>query len=203
MRKSFPMRFLVVALWSSSAWAQGIQNTDMFFSAGPAWNASHAIGGTNVTLADSLGYSWQWGFGYQIVRASAAGLWIDWSLVFGTPGALKANVPVLNGSNTSWNADMVGLRFMVPVNSRLSFYAVSDGGAGFFSLPFVTGGANPSVSTYDTVHGVFAFGGGADVRLSQWFSLRAEVKDFVTGNELSGAAGRQHVLAFFGVAFHH
>jgi hypothetical protein len=202
MHKSFLMRFLVAALLSGAAWAQGIQNNDMFFSGGPVWNQAHVIGGTNVPLAGSTGFSIQTDYGYQVARASAASLMLDVSFVFPNPGGLKSNVPVSNRSS-SWDAITLGLRFMVPVNSRLSFYAVSGGGFGAFSSAYVTGGANPSVSTYDTVHGVFAFGGGADVRLSRWFSLRAEVRDLVTGRELSGTAGREHVLPFFGVAFHH
>ncbi len=54
-----------------------------------------------------------------------------------------------------------------------------------------------------TAHGVFGFGGGADVRLTRWFSLRMEVRDFVTGKGLGGAGGRHHVLPAIGVAFHH
>ena len=200
MRKSFLIRFLVVALCSSAAWAQRIQNADMFFSAGPAWNKSRAIGGTNVTLAGSSGFAYQLDYGYQIARASAASLTIDFSWVLAAPGAVEANVPGL--ASTSMNAATLGLRLMVPVHSRLSFYAVSGGGGGWFSSPTVIGGASPSVSSSSTIHGVFAFGGGADVRLSRWFSLRAEVKDLVTGKELSGAAGRHHVLPLFGVAMH-
>jgi opacity protein-like surface antigen len=200
MRKSFLMRFLVVALLSSAVWAQGIQNNDIFFSAGPAWNKSRVIGGTNVTLADSWGASNQIDYGYQFARASAASLLVDLSIVFAYPGALKANVPA--SGSTSFSPITLGLRFMVPVHSRLSFYAVSGVGFGSFPSPAVIGGANPLVSTHSTTHGVFAFGGGADIRLSRWLSVRAEVRDFVTGKDLGGAAGRHHVLPFFGVALH-
>ena len=200
MRKSFLMRFLAVALLSGSAWAQRIQNFDIFIAGGPAWSKSHAIGGTNVTLADSCGFGSETAYGYQVARASAASLWIEYGMVFPNPG-LKANVPVSSSSRTGFAATL-GLRFMVPVNSRLSFYAVSGGGGGSFWVAEVTGGANPSVYTYSTSHGLFVFGGGADLRLSRWFSLRAEVRDLVTGKELSGAPGRHHVLPLFGVAGH-
>jgi hypothetical protein len=61
MRKSFPMRLLIVALWCGAAWAQGIQNRDVAISAGPSWNQSQTIAGTNVTLAGSSGFNIQIG----------------------------------------------------------------------------------------------------------------------------------------------
>lgn len=197
MRKSILMRFLIVALLSSAAWAQ---NFDMFVAAGPAWTKSQVIGGSNVRLASSRGVSSQINYGFQVARMSAASLMLDFSQVFSYPGEIKASVPA-SGSN-SFSAVTLGLRFMVPVHSRLSFYPVAGGGFGSFRSPVVTGGAIPSVSKQTTIHGLFAFGGGVDVRLSQRFSIRVEVKDMVTGRELSGAAGRHHVLPLFGVAFH-
>src|SRR5260370_19063322 len=70
---------------------------------------------------------------------------------------------------------------MVPVHSRLSFYAVSGGGGGIFASPLVTGGAHPLLSTYTTTHGVFVYGGGADVRLERRLSLRADGQGFSDG----------------------
>ncbi|MGB6941961.1 MAG: hypothetical protein WBE37_06180 [Bryobacteraceae bacterium] len=52
------------------------------------------------------------------------------------------------------------------------------------------------------MHGVFTFGDGLDFRLLRWFSVRAEIRDLVTGNQLGGTAGRQHPLPTFGIAFH-
>ncbi len=201
MHKSFLMWLLVVAPWFSAAWAQSVQNLDMFLSAGPAWSKAHVIRGTNISLSGSSGFSFQENVGYQVARASASSLWIDFSLLFAHPGTLTASVP--GESSTSFLPVALGLRFMIPVHSRLSLYAVSGGGGGSFQSPAVIGAANPRLSNRLTLHGVFAFGGGADVRLSQRFSLRAEVRDWVTGKELSGATGRHHLLPVFGVAFHH
>jgi hypothetical protein len=91
---------------------------------------------------------------------------------------------------------------MVPVNARLSFFGVPGGGYVKARSPVVTPGAGPTVSTHDTDHGVFAFGGGVDVRIVQWFGVRAEIRDFVTGRDLSQVTGRQHVAPLFGVALH-
>ncbi|MGB9457871.1 MAG: hypothetical protein WCB12_17615 [Bryobacteraceae bacterium] len=202
MRKSFVMQFLIVALGSSAAWAQGIQNFDISILGGPAWNKSYVIPGTTVTLAGSTGHSIEYDYGYQVRRVSAASLMLDVWGGFVFPGAWTANVPVSGGNSSSWAAFTLGLRFLVPVSARVSFYAVADGGFAAFSVPYETQGPNPTVtSTGDTGHGAFVFGGGADLRLSRWFSLRAEVRDLVTGRELSGA-GRNHPLPAFGVAVH-
>lgn len=67
----------------------------------------------------------------------------------------------------------------------------------------VTGEASPAVKSTLTVHGGFDFGGGVDIRLSRYFSIRAEVRDFVTGAGLSGVEGRNHVAPLVGLVFHH
>jgi hypothetical protein len=200
MRKSLLWRLLPVALFSSAAWAQALQNNDIFLSAGPVWSKSQTIGATNITLAGSSGISVGTDYGYQIGRLSAASLMLDLSFVFAGPRRLKASVPA--SGNNVFDPETLGFRLMVPVHSRLSFFAMSGGGFGFFSAPAVIGGDNPTFAPHSTVHGVFVFGGGADFRLSRLFSVRAEVRDFVTGTDLSGATGTQHLLPFFGVAIH-
>ena len=103
----------------------------------------------------------------------------------GFPNDLQASVP---GSGiTSWFAATAGVRLVAPIYSRLSAYAVTGGGAGVFHAVAVQEVSSPSVSTYETLHGVFTFGGGLDFRLLRWFSLRAEIRDMVTGNQLGGA----------------
>jgi hypothetical protein len=200
MRKSCLLRFLLGVLLSHAAWAQRIQNTDMFFSAGPVPGKTESIEGTNVVLSGSTGYAWQADYGYQFARLSAVSVMADLSFVFASPGNSKGNVP--GSVSNSLTPATLGLRMMIPVQSRLSFYAVSGGGAGGTNYATVTAGANPSLATVSTIHGVFAFGGGADVRLSRLFSLRAEVRDLVTGKGLAGVDGRHHILPFFGVAIH-
>ena len=91
---------------------------------------------------------------------------------------------------------------MVPVQQRLSFFAVTGGGAGTFHAQTVSETDSLKIASRSLIHGVFMFGGGTDLRLSRWVSLRGEIRDLVTGRELSGATGRHHVLPLFGVAFH-
>jgi hypothetical protein len=201
MNRSSSLRFLMVALFSGCTWAQGVQNHDIFVSAGPMWNASQAIGATNVTVASSTGSNLEEDFGYQVARVSAVSLLLDVSYMNAAPGGLKANVPVSNSGGTSWSAGALGLRLVIPVSARLSFYTLTSGGGGGFGYPVVVGGSTPSVSTNGTAHGVFVFGGGMDVRLSKRWSIRMDVRDLVTGKDLSGP-GRNHVLPSIGVGLH-
>jgi hypothetical protein len=197
MLKSF-LVLLGGALSGGGVWAQ--QNSDTYVTYGSPSGRAHLIDGTNITVAGSSAFSTVLGFGYQVARVSSTSLWLDVSEMNGFPNSVQASVP--GTGHTNWTAGVVGVRLMAPVYKRLSLYAVSGAGGGVFHALAVSGGPSPSVSTHDTAHGVFAFGGGADFRLLRWFSLRVEVRDLVTGDQLSGAAGRQHVLPTFGVAFH-
>lgn len=206
MSKSSLPRFLMLALFSSAAWAQGIQNHDMFIAGGAAWNGSQTISGTGVTLSSSAGFNFQTDYGYQFARVSAVSLLIDLSFNFVFPGSWKFNPPLMpvssnNSGDSSWDDGTLGVRAIIPVNVRLSFYGLSGAGIGAFSYPVVTAGANPTYSSNDTVHGVFVFGGGADLRLSRHWSLRMDLRDLVTGRDLSGP-GRNHLLPSLGVAIH-
>ena len=57
-------------------------------------------------------------------------------------------------------------------------------------------------SPYQTTHGVFQFGGGVDLRLTERISIRGEVRDFVTGSGLSGSNGPHHLVPLMGLAMH-
>jgi hypothetical protein len=188
---------LFAALLPGAASAQGFQNRDVVIEAGPAWIPSRTLAGTDVRLDGSVGLAIHTNYGYQIARASAASLMLDVSFLSANPGPAKSST--LGSVSTSHYTTTAGLRLMVPVESRVTFFPVAGGGFGWFNTPS-TGGA--VISSHGTVHGVFQFGGGADIRISRHVSLRAEVRNTVTGRQLSGASGRNHVLPLFGVAGH-
>jgi hypothetical protein len=190
--------FLFAALLPGAAWAQGFQNREIVIEAGPAWVPSGTLAGTNVRLAGSVGTGIHTNYGYQVARASAARLMLDVSFLFAEPGLVSQSGHP-EAVITSYNAVTAGLRLMVPVESRVTFFPVAGGGFGWFNPPFQ---GSTFVVTRGTVHGVFEFGGGADFRISRHVSLRAEVRNTVTGRQLSGASGRNHVLPLFGVAAH-
>jgi len=167
--------------------------------AGPIFTHTQTIGNSGVTLYGSTGYAWSWGFGRQLRRIGGATLWLDVPLTFLTPSHETATIP----GSIRLNSMMVtpGARLMMPLSSRITAFAVAGGGGGFFAYPAIEA-ASPNLTTNDINHGVLDFGGGLDFRLSQWFSLRVDVVDYIMGRNLVGVPGRNHVLPMFGFVFH-
>ena len=197
MRTSF-LAPLAALLCCPLSWAQ--QNVDSYVLYGNPGSRAHRIDGTNVTAGGSHAFTTVLGLGYQVARESSTSLWFDLSAITGFPDDLRASVK--GTGRTSWNAYTAGVRLAAPLYKRFSVYGVTGVGGGLFHGVAVHEGDNPTVSTFRTYHGVFDFGGGLNFRLLRWFSLRAEIRDLVTGNQLGSAAGRQHVLPTFGMALH-
>jgi hypothetical protein len=181
------------------AQAQIFQNSDMYYTAGPSFASTQAIGNSGVTLYGAPGYAWAWGFGHQFKRIGGASLWFDIPLMFITGSHETATIP----GSISLNSFMVvpGLRLMLPLSSRVSVFATAGGGVGFLSYPAVES-SNPPLTTNQPTHGVFSFGGGMDFRLSPHFSIRVDVRDYVTGRDLAGVPGRNHLLPMIGFVMH-
>jgi hypothetical protein len=140
-------------------------------------------------------------YGYQVARTSAASLWIEF-----VPNAIVSPGTSTGGVAGSLRfrqfVQTLGVRFMVPVQSRISIYGAAGGGGGSFRYATIDGASTPSVKSNSTYHGVFVFGGGADIRLSRHFSIRGDVRDYVTGRGLAGVAGRHHFVPLMGLALH-
>jgi hypothetical protein len=201
MRKTCLLRFLLPLIFAWGAWAQRIQNMDIFFLAGPCFAKAQVIGGTNVTVYGSTGYTSSSGYGYQFMRKSAVNLWIEFAPLVGThPAAETATIP--GSISLSSYMFVPGIRVMAPVHSRISLYGALGGGFGGFSTPTLTSDNPPDLKTNGVSHGVIDAGGGVDIRLTRMFSLRIDVRDYVTGRNLSGVPGRNHVLPLIGFAFH-
>jgi hypothetical protein len=203
MRRIMKKRCLLLLsmFFACGAQAQRIQNSDIFFLAGPSFARTQVIGGTNITVYGSTGHSQNVGYGYQIMRKSAVSLWIEiLPFVFATPSAETATIP---GSITLTSTMYVpSARVMFPVHPRISLFGVLGAGYGDFNNPTLTSDNPPDLKTNDVSHFVVGAGGGVDFRLTRIFSLRVDVRDFVTGRNLSGVPGRNHVLPMMGFAFH-
>lgn len=193
---------LCLMLVASLAQAQGVQNMDIYWLFGVQSVKSQTIAGTSVTVPGSTGATLELGYGYQIVRKSAASLWVELFSMFGGGG--HAVAPGIAGTFSSgWGAWVLpGLRFMVPLQSRVSLYAASGGGVGFFDTPTIQQQPFPQASSNTTYHGVFDFGGGVDIRLNRLVSIRGEVRDYVSATRLGGVNGRNRLQLSAGLAMH-
>ena len=87
------------------------------------------------------------------------------------------------------------MRFKFRPNSRVSPYLAVGGGYGRFEESDFRLDNQPNTSRRGTNRGVFDFGGGVDVKVGRFLSLRGEVRDFVSGTPSFNAAvsgSRQH-----------
>ena len=180
--------------------AQGPQNSDLSILVGPVFGATMASATSGVAVRVTGTFVFQSSFGHTVHSFSFADLWLE----FPVTTAVRESDTVGGGISTiDYNESFVtpGVRMNFPVRPRFSVYAAMGGGYANFEAyqNNSDGGRNRIQYTY---HGVFEFGGGADFRLTRLLSLRADLRDFVTGRGLGGVDGRNHVLASFGVAGH-
>lgn len=196
----FLFSVLGVLLACRAAWAQRVQNSDIFFLYGAAPISSRAISGSNVTINGQTARTSEIGYGYQIARFSAASLWLE---VVAPATSFATSTSSVPGSvNDDLFAFTAGARVMVPLQSRISVYGVLAGGGGFLQSPVIQAGPTPSITSNESAHGMFVPGGGLDLRLVRFLSIRVEARDFITAAGLSGSAGHNHILPALGIGWH-
>jgi hypothetical protein len=190
---------LFMLLFPVSACGQIWDKLETYFLCGPTFTKTEVIGGSNVTVYGSGGYSSTVGLGYLLARKSAVGIWLEMGIPGASPGNQTASIP---GSISLGSAIFTpGLRVVVPVQSRISLFVAAGGGIGDFTNPDLTSDNPPDLKTHDVAHGVFDFGGGVDIHLWRFLSLRVDVRDYVTGRDLGGVNGRNQFMPQVGVAF--
>jgi opacity protein-like surface antigen len=182
------------------AFSQGPQNRDISFMVGVSPPTSQVVPNYGYSLSTPAAFALQYSFGYQLLSASAGNLYVEFPWTLSIPGRSGAGESPSEIRN-SFSCFTPGIRFGIPVQSRVSIYAALGGGYGRFRrlTRSETTGAMVSRST---LQGVFEFGGGVDIRLTRFWSIRGEVRDFVSGLGLSGVAGRHHWIPLGGIALH-
>jgi hypothetical protein len=198
MTKRSLLRFLCLALLPAAARAQAVEN---YFQFGAAFGSTQVIGGSNVTVTGSTGFSNTVGLAFQVVRKSAASLWVEpFSPLFATPGGSAS----IQGSATAnviiWTPSV---RLMLPVQPRISVFGAVGAGGGRFHNYTLNSDNPPQLATYADYHGVFSAGGGIDFRIARHVSIRVDARDYVTGRGLGGVLGRNHFLPMAGIALHY
>ena len=200
MIKTLLLPVVGVILLCGPGWGQKVQNMDIYLLAGPGPSSSMTIPGSNATVNKPTRFGDSTGYGYQVARTSVASVWIDFAPTFVLHGITGASIP--GSVDSDFMSYVAALRFMLPIQSRISVFGALGGGGGTFDYPAISGLTTPSATSHSTSHGVFQASGGLDLRLTERFSIRGEVRDIVTGSGLSGSNGPHHVVPLMGVAFH-
>jgi hypothetical protein len=195
MTKRCVLLFLV--LLPTAAWGQSVED---YVLLGPAFASTQVIGGSNVTVTGSTGFSDVIGFAFPMVRKSAVSLWVEpFPVVFELPGG---SAPIPGSASAIGTIVTPSLRLMAPLEPRISAFGAVGGGGGQFHNYTLSSDIPPQLKTHSVYHGVVSAGGGIDFRTSRRISIRVDVRDYVTGHGLGGVLGRNHFLPMAGIAFH-
>lgn len=204
MRLLPPKLLLLPLLACSAALAQRSQNSEFSFLAGVSGPTSQTVIGPSVVITGSAGGAVQLAYSYQALSCAAGYLYVEIpaTFTFGVTGSVIGRGAV-SSSDNNMTLLTPGVRFKLPIQSRLSVYGVAGGGIGSFGKDETSiSGSGIVIGTIRTEHGVFDVGGGLDFRLTRLLSLRGEGRDFITGKNLGGVSGRNHPVYEFGLAFH-
>src|SRR5437660_1875389 len=129
-----------------AAFAQRVQNHDIYFLFGFNTTSSRVIPGSDVVMNGKTSFASSVGYGYEVVQTRAGSLWLD--LSFGTfvvNGFTKASIP--GSFLNDIEAYTVGGRYMIPVHPRISPYGLIGAGVGRLFTPTIKSGPNPFVAS--------------------------------------------------------
>jgi opacity protein-like surface antigen len=200
MNKRAVLLLSLMLLAAGGIRAQANQNNENYVLFGTSFASTQTIGGS-VTVNGGTGFSTYVGFAFQVARKSAVSLWVDpFPLIIDT-AQQTTSVPDAPSLQSLLFAPCA--RLMVPVQSRISLFATGGGGFGHFENYALMSDNPPQLKTYVNYHGLFEAGAGIDVRVARHISIRVDARDFVTGRDLGGVNGRNHILPAVGVAFHY
>lgn len=151
------------------------------------------------------GLTYQANYARRLVDAKVASLHVE--VVFAATPLQK-----VRSSNTTIPRDYAslfltpGLKIKFLPGWRFSPYVAAGGGYARFAESEFRTNDQPNTGRRGTNTGVFNYGGGVDLRVIRYLSLRGEVRDFVTGNPNFNApflTNRQHnVLTSGGIVLH-
>jgi hypothetical protein len=196
-----PRKLLFLAVMACGvAAAQQSQNSEISVLVGASNPASSVVtSGSTVKVSASVSAALHLGYGYQVHSWRAGYLYLEFPATFtfgGNTSILGSSVLSTSDNSVVWFTP--GIRFKLPIHSRLSAYGVAGGGAQIRRRSAVNvGTAGVLVRTEWRITGVADVGGGLDLRLTRLLSLRGEVRDFISGGNPT-----QEAVYLFGLGFH-
>jgi hypothetical protein len=195
MRSVVTLLVLCPAIWAQEKW-------EMSFLYGAVSTPAVIVAATPTQAAGgasrSIGWSWQWTSAYQFASGEEHHLYwyVEVPLTFVSSGSAA-------GLSRGSNYFTPGVRLKVPMGSRVFFYAAADGGfAQFSNKDTVINGQLTAMDDPSIGHPAAGFGGGVDLLVHSFVSLRLEGRDYITPSGLGGTTGRNHALFAAGIVFH-
>ena len=144
------------------------------------------------------GLALQANYGYRILQRRSGALYLETHF-------LANGLRDIRSGNSSATRDVAtifvtpGLRLKFLPGRAIAPYVAAGGGYALYEQSLVTIGGSPNSAPRFTHRGAFDFGGGVDARLWRFVGLRAEVRDFYTGNPSFNASlsirGQHNVVA--------
>jgi hypothetical protein len=191
--------FKISALAILASCAEFSQNSDLGIMAGSTGRTSEALPGGNQRVQGAWPWVTQFSYAWQVRDTPAGHLYVEVVLINGSNGSnvISSN---LSTPGRTWIFFAPGVRFKIPVRSRLSTYTAVGVGVASFGVGDVP--LDSVIIPSRTSSGTVDFGGGMDFRLTRLLSLRGEARDFVTRPGLGGYQGRNHPALQLGIGFH-
>ena len=139
---------------------------------------------------------------FQLKEYKTGRLYLELPFLWG--GSARSVVgPGVLASNEGNLLFTPGVRWNLPVHSRVSLYGTA--GAGLIGSrreqASVSGMTVMAIDKY-RVSLAGGIGGGIDLRLSRLISLRAEARDFISGTGFDASSSHHYVIFGFGFGFH-
>lgn len=148
------------------------------------------------TASQSVGLAYQWNTAHLLESIAAGSLYLEVPLTFTFNGQVA-------GLSRGASYFTPGVHFTFPEKKRISFYAALGGGFADFGVrDSIVNGVRTAAEDQSGGHATADIGGGIDLRLERFISLRVDGRDYITPAGLGGTTGRNHPVFVAGIAFH-
>ena len=166
-----------------------------------AYSPIASVSAQPVRVTTSVSAGLMLSYGHRLASSRAGDLLLDVPLAV----SARANQSVSRGINIGGGTDAFftpGVRLAIVPASVVRPYAVIGLGVGSFSGGHLSISRDVDQSRRRSTSPVVGFGGGLDVHLVRFLSLRGEIRDFVSRAGFGGVEGRHHVVVGVGLSFH-
>ena len=192
MKKKTMMRGFIVAAAMLAAIGMMAQNSELAITAGGNFPNDNYV---NADKSPVFGVS----FAGRWLHGPGMGLYVELPLVVATKsGFTEPTTLVRNGYRSLFFTPGLKLKFLGSM--PISPYVLAGAGVAHFSTD-----KTPVAGSSSSNKSVFDVGGGVDVKVAPYISLRGELRDFISGTPSLAAirdSGHQHsVVAQAGIVF--